>query len=49
MYVPATDQLLCYAEQWNYGNETKDLRIHYYNVGTASTYKTMRLSLAYGR
>lgn len=37
------------SDQWNYGNETKDSRIHYYTVGSAATYKTARLSLAYGR
>lgn len=37
------------SDQWNYDNDIKDSRIHYYTAGTAATYKTARLSVAYGR
>ena len=36
-------------DDWNYGNDDSDKRIHYYNVSFGYTQKTNRISLRYGR
>lgn len=36
-------------DDWNYGNDDSDKRIHYYNISFGYTQKTNRISLRYGR
>jgi len=36
-------------DEWNYGNNNKDIRIHYYNIAFGYTEKTNRISIRYGR
>jgi hypothetical protein len=36
-------------DQWNYGNDDPDLRLHYYLVSAGFTYNTSRIALSYGR
>ncbi|MDR0224475.1 MAG: DUF6029 family protein [Myroides odoratus] len=36
-------------DMYNYGNDDKDARIHYYNVGASFTKGTTRVSASYGR
>lgn len=37
------------SDMYNYGNDNKDDRIHYYNVGASFTKGTTRVSAGYGR
>jgi hypothetical protein len=37
------------SDQWNYGNNDPDKRLHYYNVNAAFVYNTTRIALSYGR
>lgn len=41
--------LMIYNDIYNYGNETIDDRIHYYNIGTSYTTNGNRFALNYGR
>lgn len=36
-------------DQWNYGNETEDLREHFYNFSFGYTRKANRIQLSYGK
>lgn len=37
------------TDLYNYGNDSKDKQIHFYNFGGAVNYKSARLSIGYGR
>ncbi|TDS51083.1 DUF6029 family protein [Myroides indicus] len=37
------------SDMYNYGNDDKEKRIHYYNAGVSFTKGTMRVSTSYGR
>ncbi len=37
------------GDQWNYGNESKDLRIHYYNITGAYVIGMTRIALSFGK
>ena len=37
------------SDMYNYGNDDKEQRIHYYNVGTSFTKGTTRVAASYGR
>jgi hypothetical protein len=37
------------GDQWNYGNKTTEMRIHYYNVSAAFVTKATRIALSYGK
>ena len=38
-----------FQDQWNYGNDDPDMRLHYYLVSAGFTYNTSRIALSYGR
>lgn len=38
-----------FSDQYNYGNDNKDLRVHYVTVGAAYSQNANRFSLSYGR
>lgn len=40
---------VAFLDQYNYGNEDKDLRVHYYNISGGYVNKGNRISLSYGR
>ncbi|MFK8377320.1 DUF6029 family protein [Capnocytophaga canimorsus] len=48
-YIPNARWSFFVSDLYNYGNDEKDKRIHYYNVGTSFSYKTTRVALSYGR
>ncbi|WGU68039.1 DUF6029 family protein [Capnocytophaga canimorsus] len=48
-YIPNVRWSFFVSDLYNYGNDEKDKRIHYYNVGTSFSYKTTRVALSYGR
>lgn len=37
------------SDEYNYGNEDKDQRLHYYNVSGGYVYNSTRVTLSYGR
>lgn len=48
-YIPNARWSFFVSDLYNYGNDDKSKRIHYYNVGSAFTYKTTRVAVSYGR
>ncbi|MFK8269601.1 DUF6029 family protein [Capnocytophaga stomatis] len=48
-YIPNARWSFFVSDLYNYGNDDKDKRIHYYNVGTSFSYKATRVALSYGR
>lgn len=48
-YIPNTRWSFFVSDLYNYGNDEKQKRIHYYNIGTAFAYKRTRIGLGYGR
>ncbi|GIJ93348.1 hypothetical protein CAPN002_05660 [Capnocytophaga stomatis] len=48
-YIPNSQWSFFVSDLYNYGNDDKDKRIHYYNVGTSFSYKATRVALSYGR
>ncbi|MDO4781648.1 MAG: DUF6029 family protein [Capnocytophaga felis] len=48
-YIPNARWSFFVSDLYNYGNDDKAKRIHYYNVGSAFTYKTTRVAVSYGR
>ena len=37
------------SDQWNYANESKEHRIHYYNISAAYVLKTTRIAAHFGK
>lgn len=48
-YIPNARWSFFVSDLYNYGNDDKAKRIHYYNVGTSFSYKATRVALSYGR
>ncbi len=48
-YSIAPHWFISVADQWNYGNEDKMHRTHYYNIAAAYVIKTTRISLNFGK
>lgn len=48
-YVPNSQWSFFVSDLYNYGNDHKSKRLHYYNFGTAFVYKTTRVAVSYGR
>lgn len=48
-YSIAPHWFISIADQWNYGNEEKIQRIHYYTVAAAYVIKTTRIALSFGK
>ncbi len=48
-YSIAPNWFISVADQWNYGNEAKEYRIHYYNIAAAYVIKTTRIALNFGK
>ncbi|MFK8267724.1 DUF6029 family protein [Capnocytophaga cynodegmi] len=48
-YIPNARWSFFVSDLYNYGNDEKDKRIHYYNIGTSFSYKTTHIALSYGR
>ncbi|GIM50221.1 DUF6029 family protein [Capnocytophaga stomatis] len=48
-YIPNSQWSFFVSDLYNYGNDDKAKRIHYYNVGTSFSYKATRVALSYGR
>ena len=48
-YTISPEWFFSVQDQWNYGNNNPDLRIHYFTVNACYTYHTTRISLSYGR
>ena len=37
------------GDQWNYGNENANMRLHYYNVAAAYVWNTTRVAVNFGK
>ena len=48
-YSIAPHWFLSVSDQWNYGNEVANQRIHYYNIAAAFVIKTTRIALNFGK
>lgn len=48
-YSIAPHWFISVADQWNYGNEDKMHRTHYYNIAAAYVIKTTRIALNFGK
>lgn len=48
-YSIAPHWFISVSDQWNYGNEVKSHRIHYYNIAAAFVIKTTRIALNFGK
>lgn len=48
-YTLAPKWFLSVSDMWNFGNEIKEQRLHYYYVSAAYVHDAMRVSLSYGR
>ncbi|MBQ7735145.1 MAG: hypothetical protein IJT61_04320 [Bacteroidales bacterium] len=48
-YSIAPHWFISISDQWNYGNEVKNQRIHYYNIAAAFVIKTTRIALNFGK
>ncbi len=48
-YSVAPHWFVSVSDQWNYGNNEIDQRIHYYNIAAAYVIKTTRIALNFGK
>lgn len=48
-YSIAPHWFISVSDQWNYGNEDRDRRFHYYNIAAAFVIKSTRIALNFGK
>lgn len=48
-YTMAPHWFFGVIDQYNYGNEEKDMQIHYYNISFGYNYKSSRIQIGYGK
>ncbi|MFO8067268.1 MAG: DUF6029 family protein [Bacteroidales bacterium] len=48
-YTISPNWFFAVSDQYNYGNKSKEYRLHYYNISAGYTYKANRFAVSYGR